>query len=502
VKNAPESEKLKFLYSSFSTVSKRLVESIHMDLREYLELVDTVLMKLFINLDQETKLRGLLFDEDQSSCNLEEGEEYLVLQMKTKTKSYAFISEKRGQISQALDTWRSLHKDRSGACEETIRILKGCVDKKVVIEYSRWILSSFPEKALELFTAPDEKHHLSADSILELLSEFEQNSRVPLKELYLENLVFEKKSDIERFHTQLAVHYVTKLFQERDHDDTLTDQEAEQMSYNKDVQRYRRKLNRILHDSKFYRPKKILEKIRGSWLFKEEIYLYSILNMHDEALSLLVENSEKTGDYSEPENYCTGIAASECSTGNLLSRLIKIYIKFYNDTTTNKSTLEAAPIEDEELQNRIDSLTVQAAKYQKRVLSLLQKYSFHNQLNPLEVIDILPDYWKLSATDGDSNSLLSYLTSTMQNYVHKQKNTKIARQLAEMEQLQVECQWIKARRPYVRITPERTCDVCKRKINDKVFVVYPNGVTTHHTCIQDTNVCPVTGENFKATFLR
>ena len=60
----------------------------------------------------------------------------------------------------------------------------------------------------------------------------------------------------------------------------------------------------------------------------------------------------------------------------------------------------------------------------------------------------------------------------------------------------------KTKKANIKITSEKNCSVCHRRIGDKVFVVYPNGVVAHHTCISNKaqSICPVTGQNFEKNY--
>jgi len=69
-----------------------------------------------------------------------------------------------------------------------------------------------------------------------------------------------------------------------------------------------------------------------------------------------------------------------------------------------------------------------------------------------------------------------------------------------MDLLNVECQYANAKKAYVRITQEKKCAVCTRSIGDKVFVVYPNAVVAHHTCIKNNAICPKTEKDFEKYF--
>ena len=57
-----------------------------------------------------------------------------------------------------------------------------------------------------------------------------------------------------------------------------------------------------------------------------------------------------------------------------------------------------------------------------------------------------------------------------------------------------------AQKAHILITTERKCAVCTRSIGDKVFVVYPNAVVAHHTCIKNNTMCPTTDRDFEIYF--
>jgi len=48
------------------------------------------------------------------------------------------------------------------------------------------------------------------------------------------------------------------------------------------------------------------------------------------------------------------------------------------------------------------------------------------------------------------------------------------------------------------IDRETKCSVCSKRIGDKVFAVYPNGVLCHFKCMQSRHVCPVSGVDFRS----
>jgi len=49
--------------------------------------------------------------------------------------------------------------------------------------------------------------------------------------------------------------------------------------------------------------------------------------------------------------------------------------------------------------------------------NFLKKYATHSQLNPLEVIEIIPDKWMLSLNDG-KDGLNCFLNSVISHTLH------------------------------------------------------------------------------------
>ena len=78
------------------------------------------------------------------------------------------------------------------ACEETIRILKDLKDRKIILQYLRWVILRNYTVAVKLFLdVPDTI--LDPHQMLNFFSEFDANPNLGplLKERYLEILVIE-----------------------------------------------------------------------------------------------------------------------------------------------------------------------------------------------------------------------------------------------------------------------------------------------------------------------
>lgn len=79
------------------------------------------------------------------------------------------------------------------------------------------------------------------------------------------------------------------------------------------------------------------------------------------------------------------------------------------------------------------------------------------------------------------NSVFLFLQSVISHILHEKRLTKCTKNLSEMDKLHVDAKLTVAKKAHVRITHDKICAVSHKKIGDKVFAVYPNGVVARHT---------------------
>eukprot|EP01017_Pseudomicrothorax_dubius_P037973 TRINITY_DN5632_c0_g1_i3.p1 TRINITY_DN5632_c0_g1~~TRINITY_DN5632_c0_g1_i3.p1 ORF type:complete len:105 (-),score=25.40 TRINITY_DN5632_c0_g1_i3:46-360(-) len=96
------------------------------------------------------------------------------------------------------------------------------------------------------------------------------------------------------------------------------------------------------------------------------------------------------------------------------------------------------------------------------------------------------------------------LYSVLSNTVSMKRSKKISRACSEMDLLNVGCQLARAKKANIRVSYDKVCAYCLKKIGEKAFVVYPNGITIHQHCSISQNfspfICPITKQNFETTF--
>lgn len=471
------------------TVSEYSINRINRDpvSREtMLEMLDTFLLKFYIEISKDVKtleklkdrfnkdylqLLEDLFDPEYKSClNFQECDDYMVSVGDLASNARAMLFEAFNRKVDALKMWKNIAhsggsaEQKEQAARQTIKILLKVTDTQTVFTYLDWVLTSFPFIGLEVFTSPEELHHIAPDLVLQKLVGFDK-PEAPLIERYLQFLVNEKQLNSERFHTRLGMTYLTTLFNLRP-----KESRDEVSLANSKFVKYKREFLVFLETSKYYNPLTILDVLRGSWFIDAEVLLYVRDKKYREALRILVADAEVKKDYSGVETFCIR------QGDTLLTELLQIYIE--KAETAEAKELGAA---DEAARIVIEKET---QKYKNLVYELLKNHAANSLLDPLKVIEMIPERWPLVTTQ--SSSLSSYLHVALSHALHLGRATKIMRSLSEMDRIQVECDWVRMRNASVRITGERLCQKCMKKIGDRAFAVYPDGGVVHHSCLEDT----------------
>ena len=71
----------------------------------------------------------------------------------------------------------------------------------------------------------------------------------------------------------------------------------------------------------------------------------------------------------------------------------------------------------------------------------MKKYCFHNQFDIINAIEIIPGDWMVSDSNDD-NGIYSFLKSVISYCLNQRRIMSCARNVAEMDLLNVECELI------------------------------------------------------------
>jgi hypothetical protein len=120
-----------------------------------------------------------------------------------------------------------------------------------------------------------------------------------------------------------------------------------------------------------YASEPILKKIENCpWMMEDEIFLYSREKRHEDALKKYIKKNMNA----EAEKYCRE------NRDKTLTLYFKMLLKMYNYFESS---------------NNSDAIFLK-----KDILMFLKKYSSDSELDPLIVLELIPDNWMLNDNEG------------------------------------------------------------------------------------------------------
>ena len=263
-----------------------------------------------------------------------------------------------------------------------------------------------------------------------------------------------------------------------------------------------------------YNKKKILEYIEKSWLKEATLYLYSQLKEHDKALNELFQNARIGNSFKEIEEYCL---ANLSSKKDIFQNFYKLLSDIVNNDCQkvideDMKAIEAIDMELNNMnknmkttgdQNEADKkkakLKEEIAKMEDlkkpmeaEMLKILREYGSIENLDPLFALNYADEHWNVCG----NNDFFNYLSNVIKEYTVEGNKYKIGKNLSEMGLIYKEKEALDYKKKFVTIDSEKTCDLCKKKIGNTIFVVYPNLKVYHVKCSGNPNIDPLTGVDF------
>lgn len=423
------------------------------------EAIDTVLLKLYVDLGA-SKLDE--FCNLRNHASLSDCEPYLITHKRY--NALALLFKQRGQDVKALDMWSKLGSEdvfdngRDGV-KETVSFLSGHDNHMLVMQYSRWVLQKDPEEGLKIFTSAQRQTEIPPDDVLDHLRSYKDL----LSQQYLEYLVHVSKTEVGKYHTQLAIRYL----------EIMLSASSSTARLNNELLHTKQTLLKFLESSHYYDVSALLSRTAKTDMFEERVVLFKKADQHYQALRILVYNLDNT---EAAESYClengSEDSVAENSTepsgkhtqADLLLLLMKVYLSPPSGVA-KMSMLGHA-------------------------LKLLEERG--KALDPIAVLNELPPSIPIKCLKG-------FLDQAIPHHVHRLRDGHIVKNLTLMEHQQVSTKLIKEKSRRVAITDDRICPVssCRRKIGSAAFGVLPNQKVVHFMCLgEQLHVCPVTEVNF------
>jgi len=351
----------------------------------------------------------------------------------------ALLQDKFGEEEPAFTIWSSLVQQ-----EESDPLFPGnefysrkltCSSERLMWSYIDALLKSDQKLA----AATLNKHQNSAepdfvDKSLNILNNYKE-----ARKIFLQVLVLEKDSQVEKHHTLLAM----LLIESHDSPEDLE------------------KLRKLILSSTHLNTQFLLDKLEETDLMYERAILHGRLKQYDRALDILVN---KMKDHSLAIRFCDDIAEGKQTQEK--ERILFLLLSTYLNPATEES-------KETFLVKAVDLINTRAA-----------------DLNPNQVLAVLPVDWNIA-------TILPAIKVFIRHKSHAMKMAKITKNLSKVENITVKGEYVGLANSPIHVLPNNYCVICKKGFQGTSVARYPNGILLHEHCIVNKQICPLTGQVFK-----
>ena len=530
--SSSEKEKISFLSSKLGIIN--LSDSkVEITVRDTLDAINITLIKTIIKLQKNPREIESILDNKSINyhmfTNLENDPFFLDEKNKNLDETrftLAYISEKKGDYEKALEEWeyfgtRKEQNDKYSTIgkERTKKIFYKFKENKnsdrikkeeLFKKHIKWILSKYQNEAFDVLIKTD---LISIKTFIdEIIPEIEKikGESGNLKEKLLEYCNQNNKT--ENNQTELLLLYADKMFNYIPKDKTDVNLENDLQG---DLKKYYDLFLKIIKENDcVYNKRTILEYIEKSWLKEPKIYLFSQLKEHEKALSELFNEAKVNNKFDDIEKYCKENTKSK-------SDIFKDFYKLLSDTIKNDyqgkidknleeidklekkligSTKEQITESDKKefnsqiikLKEEIKKLEESKNPFEEEMLKILKLYGTTENLDPLFALQFANEHINIC----ENNDFFNYLSNVIKELTEEGNKYKLTKNFSEIGAVYKEKEALDYKKKHVVIDSDKTCDLCKKKIGNTLFVIYPNLRVYHSKCASNLSVDPMTGVDF------
>uniref|UniRef100_A0A3Q3C9K9 VPS39 subunit of HOPS complex n=1 Tax=Haplochromis burtoni TaxID=8153 RepID=A0A3Q3C9K9_HAPBU len=407
--------------------------------KKLLQIIDTTLLKCYLHTN--VALVSPLLRLENNHCHIEESE--YVLKKAHKYSELIILYEKKGLHQKALqvllDQSTKANSPLKGH-ERTVQYLQrlGAENLGIIFEFSPWVLKTFPEDGLKIFTEDlTEVESLPRDKVLQFLKDGFKELAVP----YLEHIIYVWEEQGPEFHNVLIQLYLGRVQVLMKEYLKLLPTGASAVPAGKEngeLGEFRNKLLTFLDISTCYEPARLISDFPFDGLLEERALLLGRMGKHEQALFIYVHILKDTH------------MAEDLSIKHINNSCISM------ELSEPQANLQAA-------------------------LQVLELH--HSKLNTTKAINLLP-------ANTQIREIRVFLESVLEEKAQMKRCNQVLKSLLQAEFLRVQEERIFHQQVKCVITEEKICRVCKKKIGNSAFARYPNGVVVHYFCCKDRNICP------------
>ena len=126
------------------------------------------------------------------------------------------------------------------------------------------------------------------------------------------------------------------------------------------------------------------------------------------------------------------------------------------------------------------------------MLRILKNYGSINNLDPLYTLNYANEHINVC----ENNEFFNYLSNIITEITEERNKYKITKNLSQISSFYKEKETMDLKKRYVLVDSNKICALCKQKIGNTIFVIYPNLKIYHSRCIKNLSIDPITGVDF------
>ncbi|KAH8942321.1 hypothetical protein BDL97_14G092800 [Sphagnum fallax] len=391
----------------------------------------------------------------------------------------------------------------SKAIVDYLQSLEG-VEHSLVMDCSTWILKNNPEDALKLFITLDPP--LPPALVLSHLKENEPHLQMSYLEQVMQHHPELNSLDLQNELVQL---YLSKVLEERSDLNSQGKWDERQHS------EVRQKLLAALESSS-YNAERVLQRLPVNGLYEERAFLLGRMRQHRLALTLYahkLHESERALAYcdrvfqsSSPGLWnstntlsplAPGSQPKDPAAANIYLTLLDVYLKPQAAINEfDRSIASLAPLRG--FVNQRTNVTPRM-KGTKKIAQIEEGAYYSGQsVSSESAVDSgrsegEAETLEQQSTVSAEGIMLEEALGLLSSRWERLDGAQALRMLPSDTKLQVQEERMQARKRMVKVTSDRTCSICHKRIGSSVFAVYPNGTLVHFVCFRDPQSKPAAG---------
>ncbi|EDV92920.1 vam6/Vps39-like protein [Drosophila grimshawi] len=408
--------------------------------KSLLAIIDTTLLKCYLQTNDALIAPLLRLNQ----CHLEESEK--MLKRHNKLNELIILYGGKGKHKKALTLLKEQANIEGSVLQGRKRTISYLQDLSVenlplIFEFADWVLTQNPDEGLKIFT--DELIAVEAlprAKVLDFLVSKHKALVIP----YLEHIIDVWGDTNTLRHNALLKQYSEQvqrlLEQQKDGNETPKMQEM------------RAKMYKMLEESKYYSPDRVLDDFPSTLLLEERALILGRLKKHANVLALYIQ---VMGDVEKAKAYAEASYEDDKEVFNILLQTI------------------LRPVQ----QPLFEGITMHPdfLRPNKEVaLELLNTYTV--KIEPSTILEYLPD-------DVLMSELKNYLETVVRTQLAERHQRQVMRGLLQAEAARLQGAIGHEKKKSFEMNELTMCPVCKKRFaNETAFVRYPNGRVVHLSC--------------------